>query len=152
SCGKCAPCRIGTKIMLNILEKIKEGNSTINDLDKLEKLAEIIKKTSLCALGGTAPNPVLTTLKYFRNEYIAHIVHKNCPALVCKNLIEYCIHEESCIGCSVCKNNCPANAIEGEAKRPHRINPLICIRCGLCYSSCSSTAIYKKTNPISSEL
>ena len=151
SCGKCAPCRIGTKKMLDLLAQIIEGNANLDDLSTLEKLANMIKKTSLCALGGTAPNPVLTTLKYFRDEYIAHIVHKHCPALVCKPLIEYYINEETCIGCGVCKKSCPAGAIEGESKHPHIINTQKCSKCGLCFSSCSSNAIYKKTNPISTE-
>ncbi len=151
SCGKCAPCRIGTKKMLDILDEIIEGRANLEDLTTLEMLANMIKKTSLCGLGATAPNPVLTTLKYFRNEYIAHIVHKSCPALVCKPLIEYSINEV-CIGCSVCKNSCPANAIEGESKQPHKISSQNCIKCGLCYSSCSSQAITKKTSPIPEDL
>ncbi|NVM31342.1 MAG: NADH-quinone oxidoreductase subunit NuoF [Candidatus Helarchaeota archaeon] len=152
SCGKCGPCRIGTKKMLDILDDIKEGRADLDDLIRLEKLADIIKNTSLCGLGGTAPNPVLTTLKYFREEYIVHIVHKSCPALACKKLIEYHIDEDLCIGCGICKQSCPANAIEGEPKQPHQIDSQICIKCGLCYSSCSKFAVNKKTNPIPSEL
>ena len=140
--------KIFNKKMLDILTKIKEGTAEIADLNRLEKLADVIKKTSLCALGGTAPNPVLTTLKYFRDEYLAHIEHRSCPALVCKDLIEYYINDEFCIGCGVCKKNCPSEAIEGESKQPHHINPLVCIKCGLCYSSCAKSAVDKRTNPI----
>jgi NADH:ubiquinone oxidoreductase subunit F (NADH-binding)/Pyruvate/2-oxoacid:ferredoxin oxidoreductase delta subunit len=152
SCGKCAPCRIGTRKMLDILTKIKDGNAVLEDLDQLEQLANIIRKTSLCALGGTAPNPVLTTLKYFKDEYVAHIVHKSCPALICKNLIEFYIAEDTCIGCEVCKKGCPVKAIEGTPKNPHKINPQLCIKCAFCYSSCPSNAISKRTNPIPTEV
>ncbi len=152
SCGKCAPCRIGTRKMLDILTKIKDGNAVLEDLDQLEQLANIIRKTSLCALGGTAPNPVLTTLKYFKDEYVAHIVHKSCPALICKNLIEFYIAEDICIGCEVCKKGCPVKAIEGTPKNPHKINPQLCIKCAFCYSSCPSNAISKRTNPIPTEV
>ena len=145
SCGKCVPCRIGTKRMLNILTKIKEGTACTKDLKSLEKLANIIKKTSLCGLGQTAPNPVLTTLKYFRNEYEAHIYDKSCPAAVCENLFEYKISEEKCIGCSVCKNNCSSRAIIGETDKPHSIIQRICSKCGLCYSTCPYNAISKKS-------
>ncbi|MFX1259197.1 MAG: NADH-ubiquinone oxidoreductase-F iron-sulfur binding region domain-containing protein, partial [Promethearchaeota archaeon] len=146
SCGKCAPCRIGTKKMLDILSKIKEGKALIEDLEKLEKLAKVIKKTSLCGLGQTAPNPVLTTIKYFREEYEAHIIHKSCPALVCKDLICYSIDEDLCNGCGVCLKNCPSDAIEIKQKKSHNINPNLCIRCGLCYSICPNKAIVKITN------
>ncbi len=148
SCGKCGPCRIGTKKMLDILDKIKSRSAELADLNKLQKLADVIKKTSLCGLGGTAPNPVLTTIKYFRDEYIAHIVHKSCPALVCKDLIEYHIDKTLCIGCGVCKNSCSSNAILGELKQPHEINSELCMKCGLCYSSCAKTAVIKTTNEI----
>ncbi|TFF97968.1 MAG: NADH-quinone oxidoreductase subunit NuoF [Promethearchaeota archaeon] len=148
SCGKCVPCRIGTKRMLEILTKITEGKANMDDLDELEKLANLVKETSLCGLGKTAPNPVITTLKYFRDEYIAHIKEKRCPALVCKDLIEFCIDPEKCIGCGVCKDNCSSGAIEGKIKEPHKINTALCVKCGLCYSSCSQNAIYKISNPI----
>ena len=152
SCGKCAPCRIGTKRMLDILKNIKEGHAELEDLTKLEIIAKIVNKTSLCALGQTAPNPVLTTLKYFKDEYLAHVLHKSCPALVCKNLIYYEINEELCIGCGICKKNCASNAIVGEKKEIHKINPQFCIKCGVCYSLCPSNAIFKGTNPNSTEV
>lgn len=148
SCGKCTPCRIGTKRMLDILTKIREGQATMDDLDRLEQIANVVKKTSLCGLGQTSPNPVLTTLKYFRDEYIAHIKDKSCPALHCKALIEYNIEAEKCTGCMTCARNCPVDAIEGEKKQVHVLDSKICIRCGLCYGSCTFDAIYKTTNPI----
>ncbi|MBD3352161.1 MAG: 4Fe-4S dicluster domain-containing protein [Candidatus Lokiarchaeota archaeon] len=142
SCGKCTPCSVGTHKMLTLLTKIKNGKGTMEDLEKLEQLAHLVKKSSLCGLGQTAPNPVLTTLKYFRDEYIAHI-NGYCPALVCDSLIEYKIDAEKCKGCGLCAKNCPQNAIQGERKQPHEINPDLCVRCGLCYSSCNFGAIYK---------
>ena len=145
SCGKCVPCRIGTKKMLDILTKITEGRAELEDLDKLEKLANIVVKTSLCGLGQTAPNPVLTTLKYFREEYEAHILHKKCPAVFCEKLIQYKIIEELCNGCGVCKNSCPSQAIDGESKQAHFINSELCIKCEVCYSSCPNKAIIKKS-------
>jgi len=148
SCGKCAPCRIGTKKMLNILTNITKGIAKETDLDDLEKIANIVKKTSLCGLGQTAPNPVLTTLKYFRKEYEAHIIHKSCPSLICEDLIEYVINKDLCNGCGICKKNCTSIAIEGEPKKPHKINPELCIKCGACYSSCPNKSIFKITNPI----
>ena len=146
SCGKCTPCRIGTKRMLDILTKITKGEGTLEDLKDLEKIANIVKNTSLCGLGQTAPNPVLTTIQYFRNEYDAHILNKSCPALVCENLIEYHINQELCTGCGLCKKNCAAKAIEGEQKQPYIISQELCIKCGVCFSTCSYNAIYKKTN------
>lgn len=141
SCGKCTPCRIGTKRMLEILEKITEGNGEIEDLEKLERLAKTIQKASVCGLGQTAPNPVLSTMKYFRDEYIAHIRDKKCPAKECKALRSIEIDPEKCRGCGICKKNCPVNAITGEVKQPHKIDEDICIKCGTCVSKCPFKAI-----------
>ena len=141
SCGKCTPCRIGTKRMLEILEKITEGNGETEDLEKLERLAKTIQKASVCGLGQTAPNPVLSTMKYFRDEYIAHIRDKKCPAKECKALRAIEIDPEKCRGCGICKKNCPVNAITGEVKQPHKIDEDICIKCGTCISKCPFKAI-----------
>lgn len=141
SCGKCTFCRIGTKRMLEILERITEGKGEESDIGKLEELAYQIKDNSLCGLGQTAPNPVLTTLKYFRDEYTAHIVEKKCPAKVCKNLLHYEIDPEKCTGCTVCAKKCPVDAISGERKQPHVIDQSVCIKCGDCYSRCKFDAI-----------
>jgi len=144
SCGKCTPCRVGTKRMLELLDKIIEGNGTLEDIDKLEELANYIKSASLCGLGQTAPNPVLSTLRYFRDEYIAHVVDKKCPAGVCKNLMQYKIVEDKCKGCTLCARKCPVNAISGTVKNPHVIDPAKCIKCGVCISSCKFGAIIKE--------
>ncbi|MHA1146632.1 MAG: NADH-quinone oxidoreductase subunit NuoF [Promethearchaeota archaeon] len=144
SCGKCAPCRIGTKKMLNILTKIVKGNANMEDLDELERIANVVRKSSLCALGQTAPNPVLTTLKYFREEYEAHIQQKSCPALVCEDLIEYFIDKDLCTGCGICKTNCSSGAIIGEKKQLHEIDTYLCVKCGICFSACPTKAILKK--------
>jgi len=141
SCGKCTYCRIGTKRMLEILERITRGEGEEEDLDTLERLAYNIKMGSLCGLGQTAPNPVLTTLRYFRDEYEAHIKEKKCPAKVCRSLVVYQILEEKCTGCGVCLRNCPVNAISGERKKPHLINQDTCIKCGICFDSCKFDAI-----------
>lgn len=144
SCGKCTPCRIGNKRMLEILNKITSGNGTMEDLDKLEELAYYIQENSLCGLGQTAPNPVLSTLKYFREEYVAHVKEKRCPAGVCKALLRYEINQDKCIGCTRCARNCPVNAISGEVKKPHVIDQSKCIKCGVCMTECKFQAITRK--------
>ena len=144
SCGKCTPCRVGTRRMLEILEKITDGKGEMSDLDELEKLAEYIKANSLCGLGQTAPNPVLSTIKNFREEYIAHIVDKKCPAGVCKNLLKYVIDPAKCKSCGMCKRNCPADAISGEKGVPYSIDPAKCVKCGACMSTCKFGAISKQ--------
>lgn len=144
SCGKCTPCRIGTKRLLELLDKITKGNGTLEDLDKLEELCYYIKDNSLCGLGQTAPNPVLSTLRYFKDEYIAHVVDKKCPAGVCKALLRYEIIADKCKGCTMCARNCPAGAISGTVKHPHVIDPEKCIKCGACMEKCKFGAIIKK--------
>ncbi len=144
SCGKCTPCRVGTKRLLEILEKITSGNGTLEDIDKLEELCNYIKANSLCGLGQTAPNPVLSTLKFFRDEYVAHVVEKKCPAGVCKNLVTFYIEPEKCKGCTKCMRNCPVNAISGSVKNPHVIDTVKCIKCGACVDNCAFKAIIKK--------
>ncbi len=141
SCGKCTFCRIGTKRMLEILTRITEGEGVTEDLDELEELAYQIKDSSLCGLGQTAPNPVLTTLKYFRDEYEAHIHHKKCPAKSCKTLLTYEIIEEICNGCGVCARNCSVDAIVGEKKKTHFIVEEDCIKCGICFAKCRFDAV-----------
>ncbi len=144
SCGKCTPCRVGTKRMYEILDKITKGKATLDDLDKLEKLCYYIKDNALCGLGQTAPNPVLSTLKYFRHEYISHIVDKKCPAGVCKDLLTYEIIEDKCKGCTACARVCPVGAISGEVKGTHVIDTEKCIKCGACMEKCKFNAIVKK--------
>lgn len=141
SCGKCVPCRIGTTRMLEILERIVDGKGTESDIDILIELAESIKTGALCGLGNSAPNPVLTTIKYFKDEYLAHINEKKCPAKKCTALISYKIDESLCRGCSLCSKKCPGNAISGEVKKPFTINSELCIRCGQCIGTCKFGAI-----------
>ena len=144
SCGKCTPCRIGTRRLLEMLDKITSGNGTLEDLDKMEELCNYIKANAMCALGQTAPNPVLSTLKYFRDEYEAHVVEKRCPAGVCKKLMHYEIQPDKCRGCTLCARKCPANAITGKVKEPHVIDQSKCIKCGACMEGCKFSAIIKK--------
>ncbi|MDX9928312.1 MAG: NADH-quinone oxidoreductase subunit NuoF [Bacteroidales bacterium] len=143
SCGKCTFCRVGTKRMLEILTRICEGEGKESDLELLEELAVQIKDSSLCGLGQTAPNPVLTTLKYFRNEYLEHIVNKKCPAGICTKLLTYEVVPDKCTGCTVCAKNCPVNAISGERKQVHLIDQAVCIKCGVCFTKCTFDAIRK---------
>ncbi|MBE6855895.1 MAG: NADH-quinone oxidoreductase subunit NuoF [Ruminococcus sp.] len=144
SCGKCTPCRVGTKRMYEILDKITKGQGTLEDIDKLEELCYHIKANSLCGLGQTAPNPVLSTLRYFRDEYIAHVVDKKCPAGVCKDLLQYKIIADKCKGCTACARVCPAGAIEGTVKNPHTIDTTKCLKCGACIEKCKFGAIIKE--------
>jgi NADH:ubiquinone oxidoreductase subunit F (NADH-binding)/(2Fe-2S) ferredoxin/Pyruvate/2-oxoacid:ferredoxin oxidoreductase delta subunit len=143
SCGKCTPCRIGTKRMLEIFDRITAGDGRDGDIELLEELCHYIKSMSLCGLGMTAPNPVLSTIRYFRNEYEAHIKDKKCPAGVCRDLITYSIFEDLCTGCGACRRVCPAGAIAGIRKSPHRINPELCIKCGSCFDACKFKAVLK---------
>ncbi len=144
SCGKCTPCRIGTKRLYELLDKITKGKATMDDLDKLETLCYHIKENALCGLGQTAPNPVLSTLKYFRDEYIAHIQEKRCPAGVCKSLLTIQILPEKCKGCTLCARNCPTGAITGKVKEAHVIDSEKCVKCGVCIEKCRFGAIVKK--------
>ncbi len=144
SCGKCTPCRVGTKRLLEMLDKITAGKATMEDLDKLEDLCNYIKANSLCGLGQTAPNPVLATLKFFREEYVAHIRDKHCPASVCKALTVYSIDADKCRGCTACARKCPADAISGKVKEVHTIDPDKCIKCGVCMETCKFGAVTKR--------
>lgn len=144
SCGKCTPCRIGTKRLHEMLEKITKGNGTMEDLEHMEKLCYYIKNNSLCGLGQTAPNPVLSTLRYFRDEYEAHIVHKKCPSGVCKSLLTFTIEADKCRGCTICSRVCPAGAIKGKLKEAHSIDQNQCLKCGACVEKCKFGAIVKK--------
>ncbi len=144
SCGKCVPCRLGTRRMLDILTRITEGKGEDGDIEKLEAIAEDLQCSALCALGQTAPNPVVSTLRYFRDEYEAHIYEKRCPAGACKALLRYAIDPEKCKGCSLCSKKCPAGAISGEIKKPFRIDPAKCVKCGVCMETCRFGAVVKK--------
>ena len=144
SCGKCTPCRVGTKRLLELLEKITDGRGTLEDIDKMEEMCYYIKDNALCGLGQTAPNPVLSTLRYFRDEYIEHVVNKRCPAGVCKKLITYKIDPVKCKGCTLCARNCPVDAIEGQVKVAHSIDTSKCVKCGTCIDKCRFGAIYKE--------
>ncbi len=144
SCGKCTPCRVGTKRMLQLLTKITEGNGEMADLDKIKAIAEHMKSSSLCALGQSAPNPILSTLAHFEDEYIAHIQDKHCPAGVCKSLMNYYINPDKCRGCTLCARNCPVNAISGTVKSAHEIDVKKCIKCGQCIAHCKFNAIEKR--------
>ena len=151
SCGKCTPCRIGTKRLYEILNKITSGNGELSDLDKLEELCQYIKANSLCGLGQTAPNPVLSTLRFFRDEYVAHIVDKKCPAGVCKSLLRFTIDKDKCKGCSMCAKQCPASAIErtdytapGNKLASFAIDSTKCVKCGACMEKCKFGAISKQ--------
>jgi NADP-reducing hydrogenase subunit HndC len=143
SCGKCPPCRIGTKRMLEVLERITEGKGEEGDIEKLEILAKNIKASALCGLGQTAPNPVLSTLRYFKDEYMAHVVDKKCPAGVCKSMMKYVIDADACKSCGICAKQCPVSAISGEKKVPYVIDQDKCIKCGVCMEKCPFKAIFK---------
>jgi ferredoxin len=141
SCGQCNPCREGIHHMLGILNKICQGEGREGDIELLEELSTVVQRASLCGLGTTAPNPVLTTIRYFRKEYEAHIKDKKCPAGVCKPLFYYEIDEEACTGCMLCAKKCPQEAITGEKKEPHKLNQEKCIKCSICYDACKFNAV-----------
>ena len=142
SCGKCSPCRVGGRTLYNILDRITKGEGEMEDIEKMRSIGEAMKKASLCGLGQTAPNPILSTLNYFEKEYLAHIKDQRCPAGKCKQLISYHILADKCIGCTACARKCPVDAISGERRQIHRIDPELCIKCGLCYETCKFGAVY----------
>ena len=144
SCGKCTPCREGTKQMYRIMERITDGRGTPGDIDKLKSLGQVIQQTSLCGLGQTAPNPVLSTIRFFEEEYRAHVEDKKCPAHVCQHLLTYTINPDTCVGCTACARQCPVQAITGLVKKPHVIDQATCIKCGACYEACRFGAIRKE--------
>ena len=143
SCGKCPPCRVGTRHLRDILARICEGKGREGDLEELDRLSQDVRTGSLCGLGQTAPNPVLSTLRFFRDEYEAHIREHRCPAKKCKGLFRYEIDPEKCTGCGICAKNCQVKAITGERRKPHLIDPEICVRCGVCFAKCPYSAINK---------
>jgi NADH:ubiquinone oxidoreductase subunit F (NADH-binding) len=144
SCGKCVPCRIGTKRLLEILTRITKGEGREGDIKVLEELSRDVKSASLCGLGQTAPNPILSTLNYFKEEYVTHIKDKKCPAGVCKDLLTYSVLAEFCKGCGACLRVCPAGAVTGEKKKPHMIDSAVCIKCGACFDVCKFKAVRKE--------
>jgi NADH:ubiquinone oxidoreductase subunit F (NADH-binding)/Pyruvate/2-oxoacid:ferredoxin oxidoreductase delta subunit len=143
SCGKCPPCRVGTRHLYDILVRICAGQGRESDLAELDRLGQEVKRSSLCGLGQTAPNPVLSTLRYFRDEYLAHIRDHRCPAKVCRGLFRYEVSAEACTGCGVCAKNCPAKAVSGARRKPHTIDQAKCTQCGICFEKCPSAAVLK---------
>jgi len=141
SCGKCAPCRVGNKRLLELLTHITKGNGTMADIDRLKNMCNVIKDTSLCGLGQTSPNPVLSTINNFMDEYVAHVTEKRCPAGSCRELMKYSIIVDKCVGCTACARGCPVNAISGERKGPHFIDQEKCIKCGACFEKCKFGAV-----------
>jgi NAD-dependent dihydropyrimidine dehydrogenase PreA subunit len=144
SCGKCVPCRVGTKRLLETLNRITKGHGRSGDIERLEKLSAGIRSTSLCGLGQTAPNPILSTIRYFREEFETHIRDKKCPAKVCKNLLTYSINQDACKACGACLKACPSHAITGAKKTPHKIDPAKCIRCGSCFEVCKFNSVERE--------